>query len=129
MTTLRICIDVPDVLRAVEFYQGTFGFDSIPRDGFVELVGAPVPIDILPRETGSRTAASANAERTYGRHWTPVHVDFVVNNIDDVVERALGLGARLEAGPVDQPFGRIAQLADPFGHGLCIIQMSKRGYD
>ena len=126
MTTLRICIDVPDVVRAVEFYRGTFGFDSIPRDGFVELVGAPVPIDILPRKTGSH---SANAERTYERHWTPVHVDFIVKDVDEVVERAVGLGAHLEAGPVDQPYGRAAQLADPFGHGLCIIQMSERGYD
>src|SRR5262249_29525316 len=79
MTTLRVCIDVPDVDRAVDFYRATFGFDSIQRDGFVELVGAPVPIDILPRAAGSRTAARANAERTYERHWTPVHVDFIVD--------------------------------------------------
>jgi predicted enzyme related to lactoylglutathione lyase len=129
MTTLRICIDVPDVPRALEFYRRTLGFDSIPRNGFVELVGAPVPIDILPREAGSRTASTANAERTYDRHWTPVHIDFVVDDIDAVVERAVELGARLESGPLDQPFGRIAQLADPFGHGLCIIQMSERGYE
>jgi predicted enzyme related to lactoylglutathione lyase len=129
MTTVRICIDVPDVGRAVGFYRDTFGLGSIQRDGFVELVGAPVPIDILPREAGSRTAAAANAERKYERHWTPVHVDFVVEDVDEVIERAVRLGARLESGPMDQPFGRIAQLADPFGHGLCIIQMSKRGYD
>lgn len=129
MTTLRVCIDVPDVARAVEFYRETFGFEPIQRDGFVELVGAPVPIDILPREQGSRTAAAANAERTYERHWTPVHVDFVVDDVDGTVERAVRLGARVEAGPLDQPFGRITQLADPFGHGLCVIQMSQRGYD
>jgi lactoylglutathione lyase len=26
-------------------------------------------------------------------------------------------------------WGRIAQLADPFGHGLCLIQFLGRGYD
>lgn len=127
-TNLRICIDVPDVSRGVEFYRETFGFDAVPRNGFVELVGGPVPIDILPREPGTRTA-SAQAERSYERHWTPVHVDFVVSDVDAVVARAVKLGARVEAGPSDQPFGRIAQLADPFGHGLCVIEMSARGYD
>lgn len=58
-----------------------------------------------------------------------MHLDIVVDDIDAVVARAVGLGARLEAGPVDQPFGRIAQLADPFGHGVCILQMSERGYE
>ena len=26
-------------------------------------------------------------------------------------------------------WGRIAILADPFGHGLCLLQFSGRGYD
>ena len=121
-----MCIDVPDVARAAEFYGKTFGWTSIDRSGFVELAGAPVPIDLLPRDEGSRTN---DATRTFARHWTPVHLDVVVDDVDAAVARAVALGAKLEAGPSDQPFGRIAQLADPFGHGLCILQMSERGYD
>jgi predicted enzyme related to lactoylglutathione lyase len=128
MAALRVCIDVPDLVRAVAFYEGAFGWRSIPRDGFVELVGAGVPIDLLPREEGSRTAPASAAVRTFERHWTPIHLDVVVDDVDATVARAVRLGARLESGPVDQPFGRIAQLADPFGHGLCILQMSDRGY-
>jgi hypothetical protein len=35
---------------------------------------------------------------------------------------------------VDEPaqnrsWGRIAILADPFGHGFCVLQFSGRGYD
>ncbi len=26
-------------------------------------------------------------------------------------------------------WGKIAMLADPFGHGLCLIQFLNRGYD
>ncbi len=29
----------------------------------------------------------------------------------------------------DAPYGRIAMLADPFGHGFCLLQFSARGYD
>ena len=128
MTKLRICIDVPDLARAVAFYTGAFGWGSVAHDGFVELVGAPVPIDILPRPAGSTTAPPANVARTYERHWTPLHLDFVVDDVDAVVARAVSLGARLEAGPIDLPFARSAQLSDPFGHGLCILQMTERGY-
>jgi predicted enzyme related to lactoylglutathione lyase len=129
VTKLRICIDVPDVTRAVDFYSRTFGLASVARDGFVELVGAPVPIDILPRQAGSTTAPPANATRTYERHWTPLHLDFVVDDVDAAVARAVALGATLEAGPIDLPFARSAQLSDPFGHGLCILQMTERGYE
>jgi hypothetical protein len=27
------------------------------------------------------------------------------------------------------PYGRLALVADPFGHGFCLIQFNERGYD
>lgn len=38
-------------------------------------------------------------------------------------------GATAEGAIRDELFGRIAQLADPFGHGLCLIELSPAGYD
>ena len=29
----------------------------------------------------------------------------------------------------DAAYGRIAMLADPFGHGFCLLQFNDRGYD
>jgi lactoylglutathione lyase len=29
----------------------------------------------------------------------------------------------------DEAYGRIVQLADPFGHGWCLLAFSARGYD
>ncbi|MCF8533250.1 MAG: VOC family protein [Reyranella sp.] len=40
-----------------------------------------------------------------------------------------GAGAALEAAARDAPYGRIAMLADPFGHGFCLVQFNQRGYD
>jgi hypothetical protein len=38
-------------------------------------------------------------------------------------------GATLESPPVSHGWGRIAVLADPFGHGLCVLKFLGRGYD
>jgi hypothetical protein len=29
----------------------------------------------------------------------------------------------------DEPFGRLALFADPFGHGFCLVEFSPLGYD
>ena len=43
--------------------------------------------------------------------------------------RAVGAGAKLEAPAKDTAYGRIAMLADPFGHGFCLLQFNQQGYD
>jgi hypothetical protein len=65
----------------------------------------------------------------YGRHWTPVHLDIVVPDIDEAVARAERAGAVREGVVQTHGWGRIAQMADPFGHGFCVIQFLGRGYD
>ncbi|MDZ3824625.1 MAG: VOC family protein, partial [Pseudoxanthomonas sp.] len=69
------------------------------------------------------------ATRDYSRHWTPVHLDIVVEDLDAALARALAAGARLERPVLEQRWGRLAPLADPFGHGFCLIQFLGRGYD
>ncbi|HET9093436.1 MAG TPA: VOC family protein [Acidimicrobiales bacterium] len=39
-----------------------------------------------------------------------------VGDVDEVLERALDLGAALERAPADQPHGRAAVIRDPFSH-------------
>jgi uncharacterized glyoxalase superfamily protein PhnB len=43
--------------------------------------------------------------------------------------RALSAGAKAETEIRAAAWGRIVGLADPFGHGLCLIQFQNRGYD
>ena len=128
---LRICIDVNDMERAIAFYTGGLGLRCGRRfqSGFVELLGAGSPIDLLLQTEGSRPLAGSTATRSYDRHWTPVHLDFVVDDIDAAVSRLLQHGAVLEQPVTDRVWGRIAGLADPFGHGLDLLQFTGRGYD
>jgi predicted enzyme related to lactoylglutathione lyase len=74
-------------------------------------------------------APGVTRPRDYSRHWTPVHLDFVVDDIDAAVERAVALGAVLERPVTTSAWGRLAVMADPFGHGFCFVQFLGRGYD
>ena len=128
---LRICIDVDDMPRAIAFYTNGLGLQIGRRlhDDWVEILGAGSPIDVLLNAAGTQPIKGNPVVRSYRRHWTPVHLDFVVDDIDAAVARLLAHGATLESRVADRPYGRIAGLADPFGHGLDLLEFKGRGYD
>ncbi len=132
MPSLRVCIDVDDLDAAVAFYTGALGFTTGRRDGdeWAELLGGPCPIDLLAKPPGTAALPTGTrALRDYERHWTPVHLDVVVEDLDAAVARAVAAGATLERAAQGETWGRIALLADPFGHGFCLLEFRGRGYD
>jgi catechol 2,3-dioxygenase-like lactoylglutathione lyase family enzyme len=131
MPSLRVCIDVPDLERAIAFYRDALGLTLARRRDarWAELGGAPVPIDLLAKDPGSEATPAAPARRDYARHWTPVHLDVVVTDLEAAVRRAEAAGARLEKPIQEARWGRMANLGDPFGHGLCLLEFRGRGYD
>lgn len=124
-------LDVDDLDAAVEFYAGAFGLSIARRFGElgVEMLGGPAPIYLLAKASGTRASPSGTQTRSNARHWTPVHLDLVVDDIDPALERAVAAGAQLEKPVATHAWGRIALLADPFGHGFCLIEFLGRGYD
>jgi predicted enzyme related to lactoylglutathione lyase len=126
---LILNLDVPDLAAGERFYTSAFGLSVGRRFGpdLVELLGWPVALYLLKKAEGSLGAGQAL--RYYERHWTPLHVDIVVNDLEIAVERARNAGAHVEQATRETPFGRIAMLADPFGHGFCLIEFSAEGYD
>ena len=127
--TLMINIDVPDVDTGVRFDTTAFGLSIDRRFGtdFVELLGWPAPLYLLAKAPG--TVGAGGDLRRYDRHWTPVHPDIVVDDLDPAVARAVNAGAVLEAATRNAPYGRIDMLADPFGHGFCLVEFNRQGYD
>ena len=81
------------------------------------------------KPNGTVASATSRHLRSYARHWTPIHLDFVVDEIDGAVDRARNAGARLESPVTSNNWGKIAMLADPFGHGVCLIEFVGQGYD
>jgi lactoylglutathione lyase len=129
--SLLVNIDVDDLVRAEAFYRDAFGLTPARRfgDDGVELAGANAPIYLLRKAAGTRAGDAADAVRDYRRHWTPVHVDVVVDDLDAALKRAEAAGAVREGDVRTARWGRIALLADPFGHGFCLIEFLNRGYD
>ncbi len=127
---LRICIDVDDLDKGIEFYTKAIGLTVGRRLGrdWVELLGASSPIDLLANRVGTVPVRGGSMVRNYRRHWTPVHLDFVVEHLDAAVERAKAGGALLEGGIQQKRWGRLANMADPFGNGFCFLEFQGRGY-
>jgi len=126
---LLLNIDVPDLAKAEAFYTGAFGLTLARRLGadVVELLGFESPLYLLRKDAG--TASADESRRDYGRHWTPVHGDVVVDDLDAALARALAAGATQDSPIRQANWGRIVTLADPFGHGWCLLQFLGRGYD
>ncbi|HEX8478564.1 MAG TPA: VOC family protein [Telluria sp.] len=131
MPGLLVNIDVPDLVQGERFYIAALGLHTGRRlgEGFLELCGAPVSIYLLEKPPGTLIAPGGHATRDYNRHWSPVHFDVVVDDIDAAVARARDAGAVQEGATVDTPYGRLAMFGDPFGHGFCMIEFNALGYD
>jgi len=132
MMQLLVNVDVDDIERAIEFYRAAFGLHLGRRlfgGSVAEMLGASSMIYLLAKPAGTLPWRQASSARDYHRHWTPVHLDFEVVDIDAAVDRAVAAGARLENEPRSFNWGRLAMLSDPFGHGFCLLQFTDRGYD
>ena len=131
MPGLPVNIDVLDLEAGIAFYTAALGLTVGRRFGAdaAELLGAPAPIYLLAKAAGSAIGPDPADTRRYDRHWTPVHPDFVVDDLDVAIARALAAGAVREGETQDAPYGRLAMFADPFGHGFCLIAFNARGYD
>lgn len=122
-------VDVPDLEAGVRFYRDALGFEPARRLGpeVAEMSGGPARLYLLQQPEASNGAGGDR--RRYARHWTPVHLDIVVENIEAALARALAAGATAEAAIRVEAWGKLAACADPFGHGFCLIEFVGRGYD
>jgi len=132
MVEILVNIDVDDLERGVEFYTQALGLEvgrRLETFSAVELTGAGSRFYLLAQAAGTAPNAGSQTRRNYERHWTPVHLDFVVGDLNAAVRRAQAAGATLESESETHEWGRVALMADPFGHGFCLLQFIGRGYD
>ena len=127
---MLVDIDVPDLQKGIDFYCSAFDLhlSRILDDDVAELVGGSSTIYLLQKEERSRSARSIPDRRRYSRHWTPVHVDFVVEDLERAVRRALDAGAVRETESISWRRSKCVTFADPFGNGFCLIEFENETY-
>jgi predicted enzyme related to lactoylglutathione lyase len=131
MVVVHAYIEVAELERGIEFYCAGLGLTLKRRlsPSWIELEGANLPIFLLGNCAPVAELGAVRRKRDFARHWTPVHLDFIVSDLDTVVARLLGLGATLDRDLQSREYGRMANLADPFGNGFDLIEFAGPGYD
>lgn len=122
-------IDVPELKPAIGFYETAVGAKLVRLldDDVAELEYGSSSLYLL-RKAAKSQATPAGDVRQQSRHWTPVHVDFVVADLDAAVTRALAAGAKRESERIDWRGSKCVTFSDPFGHGFCLIELSGGRY-
>lgn len=126
-----INIDVPELDPAITFYCAALGLmhkRTLDND-VAELAGGSSVIYLLRNPSGTRSASTTSEARRYSRHWTPVHLDFVVEDLAVAAERAMKAGAKQESECVEWRGSRCITFSDPFGHGFCLIEFDGETYN
>jgi predicted enzyme related to lactoylglutathione lyase len=131
MLTVHAYIEVSDLERGIRFYCDLLGLSLKRRlsPDWVELDGANVPIFLVANRTPIADLGVSKVPRSYERHWTPVHLDFVVSDLGQAIARARESSASLDRGIQVREWGRMANMADPFGNGFDLIELVPGGYD
>jgi predicted enzyme related to lactoylglutathione lyase len=132
MSSMKVIvnIDVPELARGIAFYTAALGLQlsrTLDED-VAELTGASCVIYLLQNPTGSRPAAPPARVRDYARHWTPVHLDFVVDDVEQAARRALSAGAHQQSDCVEWRGSKCITFSDPFGNGFCLIEFEAGSY-
>ena len=121
-----VSVDVPNLEEGLQFYRDALGLAEVARPvpTYAILKCGDAQIGLFEKAAGTRPAKGSDDVRRYERHWTPVHIDFHVDDFDAVLAKVVDAGAKCE-----QKFnvhGRppIAFCSDPFGNGFCIVDAS-----
>jgi len=118
-----VSIDVPNIDEGLKFYRDALGLTEVARPIpiYVVLKCGDAKIGLMEKPAGSKPAPGSDDVRRYGRHWTPVHIDFDVDDFEGFLSKAVAAGAVIEQKHEMAGRPPIAFCADPFGNGFCVI--------
>ena len=121
--TVHVSIDVPDLAAGLRFYGEVFGFVEVARPfpTMAILDAGNLTVCMHAKAAGTRSAPADGATRRYDRHWTPVHLDLHVDDLDATLARVTAHGGAVEQEFRTQGPRPVGFCCDPFGNGFCVI--------
>ena len=109
-------LGVHDCEGAIEFYKRAFGAEEVgeryPYEGKIGHAELRIG-DALVMLADEFPAHNSTPKRLGG---TPVILHLDVEDTDAWVDRAVAVGAEKLYEPMDEPYGRVCKIRDPFGH-------------
>jgi catechol 2,3-dioxygenase-like lactoylglutathione lyase family enzyme len=122
-----VTIDVPQLDEGLRFYRDALGLTEVARPipTYAILKYGDARIGLMEKSAGTKPAKGADDVRRYERHWTPVHIDFHVDDFETALANAVSAGAKCEQKFEGGARPPVAFCSDPFGHGFCIIGLNK----
>jgi len=122
MAKISVCIDVLEMKKAILFYTKALGFELVHKKGqYTELLTDGLTIYLSENKAGTNPLINGKATRNYERHWTPIHLDVHVSDLDKCVALVVELGG-VKEDEKNGDWGSAAFCADPFGNGFCVMQ-------
>ncbi len=120
---VHVSIDVPSLDQGLHFYREVFGFVETARPfPTMAIVDANnVTVCMHEKAAGTKSSSAGTATRHYDRHWTPVHLDIHVVDIDAVLAKVKAQGGTIEMEFRNQGPMPVGFCCDPFGNGFCVI--------
>jgi predicted enzyme related to lactoylglutathione lyase len=118
-----VSIDVPRLEEGLRFYRDGLGLSEIARPiaTYAILKCGESQIGLIEKKAGSKPAAGAEDVRRYARHWTPVHIDFHVDDFEGFLAKAVNAGGKCEQNFASPGRPPVAFCSDPFGNGFCVL--------
>lgn len=79
------------------------------------------------REAGLRMS-QADTEIVLQQETSGIEVDFLVESVENAVDRFVAAGGRVAKGPFEIPVGRCVVVTDPWGNEMVLLDLSKGTY-
>jgi catechol 2,3-dioxygenase-like lactoylglutathione lyase family enzyme len=118
-----VTIDVPQIDEGLRFYRDALGLVEVARPvaTYVILDCGGSQVGLIEKPAGTVPAKGSGDVRRYERHWTPVHIDFHLDDFEIALAKVLNAGAKCEQRFEGGSRPAIAFCSDPFGNGFCIV--------
>jgi catechol 2,3-dioxygenase-like lactoylglutathione lyase family enzyme len=85
MTKISVCIDVLEMEKAIQFYTEALCFKLVEiKKQYTELLADGITVYLSENAAGTNPLITGQSTRNYERHWTPIHLDVHVSDINRV---------------------------------------------
>jgi predicted enzyme related to lactoylglutathione lyase len=106
-----VTLPVPDLDQGLAFYEVKLGHELLWRNDAVGQAGLALP------DSGVELVLTTQQR---------LEPNWLVESIDDAVEKLVEAGATVAAEPAPIPVGQVAVVIDPFGNPLVLVQLTDR---